>query len=334
MKRYLLATLADINFVEQAKQLFSSVYFNAGWQGDYMLLAYKIPDEKLDWFRKKGILVKKCEPIFERTIGVNSEVVHAKLYLFTPEFKRWDNIVFLDADIIVRGSIEALNKVKGFAAVRIYNTRITSLWGQFSERTKENRALFRKITGRMNLNKPAFNSGVLAFSTDLIKDNTFTELKKLGHDFAGIIGISEEAILNLYFYNKWLGLPAVYNFCPGYEMFLRGCGLNELKGVILHTYSFCIRDIRPWNPQSPFYPEWKSNLEKAEAIDLSKTQTPKKILSKKEAIRDGNYLKNLPKLYFYKKVADKGMGEFGRFLKRYSPRIYRSLKNIKYKLAR
>ena len=61
MKKNLLVTLADRNFLDQAKQLFSSVYWNAGWDGDYMLLAFKIPEQELEWFRKKRILVKVVE---------------------------------------------------------------------------------------------------------------------------------------------------------------------------------------------------------------------------------------------------------------------------------
>ena len=66
MKKDLLVTLADENFLDQAKQLFSSVYWNAGWKGDYMLLAHEIPESKLKWFRDKGILVKKCKSVCDR----------------------------------------------------------------------------------------------------------------------------------------------------------------------------------------------------------------------------------------------------------------------------
>ena len=41
-----MVTLADENYIDQAKQLFSSVYWNSGWKGDYMLLAHNIPESK------------------------------------------------------------------------------------------------------------------------------------------------------------------------------------------------------------------------------------------------------------------------------------------------
>jgi hypothetical protein len=51
MASNLLVAIADANHIDQAKQLFSSVYFNAGWKGDYMLMAHEIPEKELLWFR-------------------------------------------------------------------------------------------------------------------------------------------------------------------------------------------------------------------------------------------------------------------------------------------
>ena len=111
-KKNLLVTLADKNYVKQAKQLFSGVYFNAGWKGDYMLLSHNIPEKELKWFRKKGILIKKCKPVIKFKKVRYSETVVSKFYLFTTEFKKWRNIVYLDGDIIVNASLDRLTKVK------------------------------------------------------------------------------------------------------------------------------------------------------------------------------------------------------------------------------
>ena len=64
MKNNLVVTLANKRYIEQAKQVFSSLYFNAAWRGDYMLLAYQVPQKDLTWFLKRGIIVKKCEKMF------------------------------------------------------------------------------------------------------------------------------------------------------------------------------------------------------------------------------------------------------------------------------
>src|ERR1035437_2558156 len=123
MSKHLLVALADINCIDQVKQLFSSVYFNAGWKGDYMLMAHDIPEEELLWFRNKGILVKKCKPLHHgKASGIeyaeinpleqkerielrkryrDAPVLLNKFELFTPEFKTWDIVLYIVCDIIV-----------------------------------------------------------------------------------------------------------------------------------------------------------------------------------------------------------------------------------------
>src|SRR5262245_46673368 len=117
MAKSVLVTLADENYIDQAKQLFSSVYCNAGWKGDYLLLAHNIPTQKLAWFTNKGILVKETGPIEKRSQGNFPAVVSAKYHLFEPEFKKWDQVVYIDADCIVRETLNELIVVKHFAAV-------------------------------------------------------------------------------------------------------------------------------------------------------------------------------------------------------------------------
>ncbi|PKN50850.1 MAG: hypothetical protein CVU43_22460 [Chloroflexi bacterium HGW-Chloroflexi-5] len=302
MKKDLLATLADGNYIDQARQLFSSVYWNAGWKGDYMLLAYNIPEKDLIWFRDKGILVRECEPILTESktrIGHAPLTTLSKFYLFTPEFKKWKNIVFLDGDIIVRGALDSLTDVEGFAAVRILNIFLTKLKGQFCNRNNLNKHLFEKLEGQCDLSRPAFNSGVMAFNSDIISEDDFQNLKNIVFNFKDILHISEETVLNIYFYNRWQGLSQVYNVCPGYELYLSGCGPGNLKAIISHTYSN-FPGGKPWRLTSPLYPEWKSNLDRADMIDTATPRESAKILSKREEEEYDSYLKNLQKRHFHK----------------------------------
>lgn len=342
MKKNLLVTLADGNYIEQAKQLLSGAFRNAGWKGDYMLLAYRIPEKDLTWFRDRGILVKKCEAIMaepETRIGHAPLTTLSKFYLFTTEFKKWKNIVFLDGDIIIRGSLDTLAQVKGFAAARILNIFRTTLRGQFHQRTKKNQKLFDEVAGQYDLKRPAFNAGVMAFHTDIICEDDFQNLKSILFRFRDIIAISEETVLNIFFYDRWTELSQVYNVCPGYELYLSGCDAGHLKAIILHTYSN-FPGGKPWLSTSPLYSEWKSNLDMADRMEVTKTQAPKKILSDQEEQQDDEYLKNLQKRYFYKLYSYK-MRYFctynhfrlsaGAYLRKEYPRIHklqRRLRNL------
>jgi lipopolysaccharide biosynthesis glycosyltransferase len=338
VKKDLLVTLADGNYVDQAKQVFSSVYWNAGWQGDYMLLAYDIPEGDLEWFKDKGILVRQCEPVLtesENRIGHAPLTTLCKFYLFTPEFKKWKSILFLDGDTLVRGSLDGLTGVQGFGAVRILNVLRTKLKGSFHSRNGNNKHLFEVLEGRFDLNRPAFNSGVMAFSTDVISKDDFQNLKDTLIRFEKIIYISEETVLNLHFYDKWQELSQVYNICPSYEVFHSGCDPANLKGVVYHTYS-SFPGGKPWNPKNPLYSEWRSNLEKADRMDIDSPRHPKRVWSKAEEENYGLYLKNLHKRFFYRFYRFKLYRAFRivymavrNFVEYNFPRLFRNLQKIK-----
>jgi lipopolysaccharide biosynthesis glycosyltransferase len=155
------------------------------------------------------------------------------------------------------------------------------------------------MESKCDLNKPAFNSGVMAFNTDIISGDDFQNLKKLFFHYQNILYISEETILNIYFYDKWQELSQVYNVCPSYEIYHAESSPDDLKGIVLHTYSN-FPGGKPWNPKSPLNSEWKVNLDKADLIDIANPQTPKKILSKQEEAQYDFYLRNLHKNNLYK----------------------------------
>ena len=54
-------------YINEAKQVFASAYFNGKWRDDYLLLTHNIPDNKLQWFLERGIFVKKCDQLYEKT---------------------------------------------------------------------------------------------------------------------------------------------------------------------------------------------------------------------------------------------------------------------------
>jgi hypothetical protein len=162
-KKDVIVTIGNEKFVDQAKQLFSSVYFNSGWKGDYLLLAHGIPEEKLAWFKEKGILIKKCDEIDTGLIGKFKcpAARTLKFALFTRFFKKWRTIVYLDADIIVKGCLDDLVHKNGFWAcqenLRLKDHFISSPSSLRTELKKE-----------YNLKQPAFNSGVMVFDTQII----------------------------------------------------------------------------------------------------------------------------------------------------------------------
>ena len=320
MKKSLLVTLADEHQIDQAKQLFSSVYWNSGWKGDYMLLAYGIPEKKLRWFRKKGILIKKCRPIFRNENRFRS-IVTCKFYMFVLEFKKWQNVVFLDSDIIVRASLDELAKVKGFAAVeeKILADQFISFSG-----SEQDNVLLRNLKENYDLGEMRFNAGVVAFNTKIINKKVFPELKILFNFYKRINLLNDQSILNLVFYKKWQRLPLCYNVSPyllAHPFFIRN--IKKIPGIILHFMS----KRKPWDKGDPFNKEWRRNLEIAEFIDVNKP-VPARDFDKKAIMKISRRVKIKMLTYTPVRIMDRWAGLFGLVLKERCPKIYEKLKRL------
>jgi lipopolysaccharide biosynthesis glycosyltransferase len=297
-KKNLLVTLADKNYINQAKQLFSSAYWNGRWDGDYMLLSQNIPEKDLKWFRDKGILIYQCKPLTQKGWKLWSNVILDKFYLFTPEFKKWKHIVYLDGDIIVKRDLKKLTRLKGFWAVIDY------LWGLYGG--VKHKKIFLKEG--YNLYEKYFNSGVFAFSTDIIKKNTFNDLNHLWDKYKKECKFPDQTILNLYFQKKWKELDITYNLCP-VDYYRNKIIRDPSSAIILHFWV----PKKPWgNKKRHFYSEWKNSFDKADEIDLKHR---KKISRKGVSLNMQKFLDNL----------NRELGKTGMIIKKKSPKLYYKL---------
>lgn len=330
-KRNLLVTLADENYVEQAKQLFSSVYWNAGWKGDYMLLSHEIPEKKLKWFREKGILIKKCKSFLGiKKLKSFPSTILDKFYLFTPYFKKWKNVVFLDADMIVRASLEELTKVNNFAAV--LDVQKPKLINQLTNLEKKKDTI-NKLKKEYDLEENVFNSGVMAFNTNIIKKRDYLEITKLFKETEKVNSLFvEQVVLSFFFYKNFTALPYIYNCCPAYTTHSCNIRPEKIKGIVLHFMD----QYKPWLTKNPFYKEWKNNLEKAEFIDLKKIPTAKEKWTKEDIEKYCRYLRKRHIFYFHKYIIwkisifiDRNIGLLGIFLRKHYLKLYFKLKKLK-----
>ncbi|MEI6058961.1 MAG: glycosyltransferase, partial [archaeon] len=329
MKKNLIVTLADENYVQQAKQLFSSIYFNSGWKGDYMLLSHDIPEEKLQWFKKKGIIVKKCKPLSDKIIGFRNwpYTILSKFYLFDKGMSKWDHIIFLDSDIIVRKSLEDLEKLGGFYAsydFRLDGKYPRSIKEQFSKpgifsNTKD-KILFNHLKKEFNLKNKSFNSGVMVIKTSDTKKETLSDLIYLFNSYGRLTKNPDQAILNLYF-KKFNILPERYNSWPDYLANYYGLSPSEMEENILHFMG----EKKPWLKDSPFFEEWNRNLRNAENINLKKRQPYKKSLSKEALLEYQNSLKKRRKIFYHRHIARyKGMA--GNLIQKTIPQVCTKVK--------
>jgi lipopolysaccharide biosynthesis glycosyltransferase len=249
-----LVTLADAQHLAAAQQLFAGAK-HTGWSGDFLLLVHdkpRVPAKQLQWFVKRDIGVKRCAPLASTPVGTvhRSPAVLDKFYLFTPFFKRWQNVVFIDVDCILRASVDKIASVKGFAAVP--DMPRVHLSSQFTSTDKDSSALLRSS---FDLAVPVFNSGVLAFSTDVITPASFRQLRRLHKDFGSLQIKGDQPLLNLFFHKRWQPLPEAFNVQFGPATKLARIKPAKLKGIIIH----CSLEPKPWQQEHPLHAEWQRN---------------------------------------------------------------------------
>jgi hypothetical protein len=275
MAQSVLVTLADESFLPQAKQLLACVHFHAGWRGDLLLLAHDVPEPARAPFRDRGILVRACDPWHRRERGdlYHPETVLSKFEVFAPDFRRWRNVLFLDADMMFWASLEPLARVRGFAAV----PERKPLSGQYS-RGDADPALFAELSARFDLARPAFNSGLLAFRTaDAIRDDTVAELRRLFLRYTAVQAhpLGDQPALNLHFQGRWRRLPdfwAALRDRPEKHFFVA----HERLRVIGRHFA---GPPRPWEPDHPLHAEWSANLARFEVLDARVKQPPREAWS-------------------------------------------------------
>lgn len=315
-RKKVLVTLCDESHVDMAKALFSSAYFKGGWDGDYLLLAHQVPEEKLKWFRDKGMEVWSCQPLSGFYYGNWKPVFLSKLYIFDWRIKKWNNVLYLDADCMVRASVKKLGQVKGFKARKIMM------------------AFGRQEPVLRFTPKNHFNTGVLAFSTDVVQHNTLNVLKNSIPEIIGSIKnkehlvVTDEIILSRYFKGRWKNFPWAYHVIP--EQLKTFCFIKpeKVQGIILHHVFGLGGHPKPWLASSFFHQEWQENLRKANDIFLIKQSYQVNTWPRLKIIFYSAYY-NMHKLIFplYLKF-DRLLGLIGRFLKKTHPKTYWKIKQV------
>jgi lipopolysaccharide biosynthesis glycosyltransferase len=128
--------------------------------------------------------------------------------------------------------------------------------------------IFIKLKKNYDITTKSFNTGVFVFSTDIIKNNSFSKLKKLFLDYYPLAKYYDQPILNLFFYKKWKELPIQYNIEPVFSWRLKHkISPKKIRAIIWH---FVGSNNKPWEKNHPFYRYWKESLSKADMINVKK----------------------------------------------------------------
>lgn len=268
-----VAVLSDEGHLEKTKQVFYSSYKYGNWTGDYILLAHEITDEsKLTWFTSRNIRVIHTR--HSNIYGVSREnsvaVYYAKLQLFHPSLRDYRTIIYLDTDMIVRKDLSGLLHYDRFAAAD--DCFRYPLRHQFNlpenKELKQNPKKYRDILNKLspyNLNKPAFNAGMMVIDAFNNTQERYDEIVQLARELGKYSVLGDQGVLNCYFQNSRKRIPYVYNDFYQSDDFNRQ-GLisrkNDEDAVILHlTYP-----VKPWHPDSDYREEWEKYTRAADEL--------------------------------------------------------------------
>ncbi len=256
-----IVTIVDEKWLEYSKQLFSSIFYNCVWNGDYVLIAQDVPEERLEWFKQRGIItINKTRKYKEGPVPVER---YGKHYIFNDYFKRWTRVIYMDVDIIVKQPIFEMLETKGFGAVIDFSPKLKDHFDR-----KIDSELYKELTCTYDLTKSAFNSGVFVLETSLLNQELYDKMEFIADKWFSICKF-EQSILNLLFYDRCVFLDKQYNhfFSRPYRM------RQAANQKIIHF----IMNNKPWKEASPYYQEWSENLSKAGYIRIEDLVKKRKI---------------------------------------------------------
>lgn len=259
-----LALLADSNYLPHTRQVFYSAVCQGNWSYDRLLLAYELNENTdLSWFQKHHIQVIHIDRYTLPIKGLPPErtVYYGKLYLFHPRFSRYEQIIYLDVDMIVRKDLTGLLRYQRFAACHdLFRKPLIHQFTPLGIPRETTPA--RKLIPKKWQKKISFNTGMMVIPTAKNTDRLMQQLLEKAARFAKYSQYYEQGVINLQFIHKRKPIPYVYNDFYSSEPFNRR-GLFRRSGdhdaVILHI----IHPHKPWNPQSPHHKEWLTNIRKA-----------------------------------------------------------------------
>jgi lipopolysaccharide biosynthesis glycosyltransferase len=226
--------------------MFASAGIFGKWRGDYLLLTDYMTEEQLQLSRRKGIKVL-CSSIFSQSAKLINllnrsdfrypTTVLLKLLLFSPAFRQWTRIAYVDSDFIVLREFSEAFRSDILAAVR----DPLSFRKQFVPELPNKLRTSWRVTG------PAFNSGFFAFPTLAIMPDLFQNMVATLPDALKYARFADQTILNLHLRDNWHALDTIYNHIHPYGPIELSRQNRNLHFAGKH---------KPWHPTHRWFHEW------------------------------------------------------------------------------
>jgi len=233
-----LVTIANYDYLEYSKSLFTSAKLNGKWDGDFVLIVPEEEKDKIDEkvFNEKGIFI-----YYVKSLKSNPPVNFYKIYLLDEYFGKWDWIFYTDLDVLFFNKIELdLDTRKkdylyanpdGLSFLNQFYTKLD--WGISpfnSDKTngsiskeKKVKDLPKEISNVLMEDCEAFHNCFMLFNKRFIELNYFNKLHQTFEVYIDYFnklleysvengmepykepgsGLRDQPIFNLVFYNQW-----------------------------------------------------------------------------------------------------------------------------------
>lgn len=124
-----------------------------------------------------------------------------KLNFFNTYFKQWKYVFYLDCGMTIFSDISPiLNQITEHKIVAHSDAYPTYDWRLHDQFCKKNTEYFTKLNNTYNLNIDYFQTGIMLYDTEIITENTYTDLLNLALEYPISI-TNEQGIIALYFTN-------------------------------------------------------------------------------------------------------------------------------------
>ena len=282
-----IVLLADFVWVNYAKQVISSAHFAGGWNGDYVLLSVDVAESDLRWFRDRGVYVFQC-PDLSEVIRVPKDKIQTTLYriwMFSESFNRWEYLIYLDLDVIVKGDLSYLLTHKKIMAARDSNRNSLDWQLKGEEFVLDSRVLnqYHDLKKSYDLEGDSFNAGIMSVHSSQIGKSVFDELCEMYREYVDIFSsrLQDQPLLNFYFYHEWVKMPAQFNVFVNFSKINYYKPAEKIDAIISH-FAGTKLNHKPWHPENPWYHLWKSNFDRIEEFDQCSLKWPAKTLPHQE----------------------------------------------------
>lgn len=195
MKKLIVA-VTNKKYLNHVYSLFGNLQTIGNYKGDLGLVCSELLTYKdYEFLGMKNIhILQTCKE--------NINPFYAKLYLFSEFFKKWDRVIYFDADFIIRKDV---NPLFDQTDDLLMDQEEFYIWQYLSDKDLN---CLNRLKNRINLDVLGWNSSCISYNTNIIEKDTLTRLFECKNDIQPInqhTGLSEgteQPVLNVFFYDK------------------------------------------------------------------------------------------------------------------------------------